>query len=115
MAARGISILTSLSAVRIANFSASSSVTNCPCRGDPEDSPERVFPGSLADVFDALTTERPYKKAWPVDEAEALIESEGGKHCDPNIVALFVKIIPKFLEIKMKFAENNWPDSYQPI
>ena len=62
---------------------------------------------ALADVFDALTTERPYKEAWPVDEAVALIESERGKHFDPSLVPLFVNTLPKFLEIKIKFAEND--------
>ncbi|MCH8207818.1 MAG: response regulator [Nitrospinae bacterium] len=66
---------------------------------------------ALADVFDALTTERPYKKAWSVDEALALIKSESGKHFDPNIVSQLINILPKILVIKMKFAEDDSPDS----
>ncbi len=61
---------------------------------------------ALADVFDALTTERPYKKAWPVEKAVALIEEESGKHFDPQLVAIFKDILPEILEIKEKFAEK---------
>ncbi|GJD30268.1 Cyclic di-GMP phosphodiesterase response regulator RpfG [Methylobacterium adhaesivum] len=45
---------------------------------------------AVADVFDALTTVRPYKAAMPIDEAVAYIESEGGKHFDPTCVAAFL-------------------------
>ena len=44
---------------------------------------------AVADVFDALTSERVYKKAMPVDEARMLILSESGVHFDPEIVAAF--------------------------
>ncbi|MDH5601735.1 MAG: HD domain-containing protein, partial [Gammaproteobacteria bacterium] len=42
---------------------------------------------ALADVFDALTSRRPYKEAWPVDKALKLIADESGKHFDPVVVA----------------------------
>ena len=44
---------------------------------------------AVADVFDALTSERVYKKAMPVDEARMLILSESGQHFDPEIIAAF--------------------------
>ena len=44
---------------------------------------------AVADVFDALTSERVYKKAMPVDEARMLILSESGEHFDPEIVVAF--------------------------
>jgi putative two-component system response regulator len=44
---------------------------------------------AVADVFDALTTARPYKAAMPFEEALAYIESESGKHFDPTCVAAF--------------------------
>ena len=46
---------------------------------------------SIADVFDALTTERPYKKAWTTDEAFDLIEQEKGRQFDPALAELFLK------------------------
>lgn len=44
---------------------------------------------AVADVFDALTSERIYKKAMPAEEAKMLILSESGEHFDPEIVAAF--------------------------
>lgn len=44
---------------------------------------------ALADVFDALMSVRPYKPAWPLDKARALIEENSGRHFDPRIVAAF--------------------------
>ena len=41
---------------------------------------------SVADVFDALTNHRPYKKAWPLDETLNFIKTEKGKHLDPDCV-----------------------------
>ena len=46
---------------------------------------------AVADVFDALTEERPYKKAWKLADALALIVEEGGKSFDPEIVDVFLK------------------------
>ncbi len=47
---------------------------------------------AVADVFDALTHERPYKKAWPVSEAVAEIERQSGRHFDPEIVKTFLQL-----------------------
>ena len=44
---------------------------------------------AVADVFDALTHTRPYKEAWPVDQAVAQIVSESGTHFDPLVVDAF--------------------------
>lgn len=54
---------------------------------------------ALADVFDALTSRRPYKDAWPVDKALKLIEEESGKHFDPIIVNAFNAALPKIMEV----------------
>ncbi len=45
---------------------------------------------AVADVFDALTTQRPYKAAMPLDKARACIEAESGRHFDPACVAAFL-------------------------
>ena len=47
---------------------------------------------AIADVFDALTHERPYKKAWPVEEARSEIERQSGKQFDPHIVEAFLRV-----------------------
>ena len=45
---------------------------------------------AVADVFDALSSERPYKKAWPSDEAMEFIRNEREKHFDPDVVDVFI-------------------------
>lgn len=62
---------------------------------------------AVADVFDALTTERPYKKAWPVQEALNYLEAQSGMHFDPELVRLFFSILPDILEIKEKWGESQ--------
>ncbi len=47
---------------------------------------------AVADVFDALTHERPYKKAWPVEEARAEIERQSAQQFDPRVVAAFLQM-----------------------
>lgn len=58
----------------------------------------------IADVFDALTSPRPYKKAWPTGEAEEFLKNEKGKHFDPDLVSLFIEALPEMLEIKRRFS-----------
>ncbi|ETR71168.1 MAG: two-component system response regulator [Candidatus Magnetoglobus multicellularis str. Araruama] len=60
---------------------------------------------ALADVFDALTSERPYKKAWPSDEALNEIILLKGKHFDPDLVEAFVQIFPDILKVKDQFSD----------
>jgi len=62
---------------------------------------------AIADVFDALTTERPYKKAWTTEDAINLLKEEAGEHFDPDLVDKFVEIMPQILEMKEKYAEKN--------
>ncbi len=60
---------------------------------------------TIADVFDALTSSRPYKKAWTIEDAMALIESESGKHFDPELVAHFKQILDEVTEIHNAYTE----------
>ncbi|MFA5335939.1 MAG: HD domain-containing phosphohydrolase [Candidatus Omnitrophota bacterium] len=46
---------------------------------------------ALADVFDALTSKRPYKRAYGFDEAISIIKEESGTHFDPDVVKSFMK------------------------
>jgi putative two-component system response regulator len=61
---------------------------------------------ALADVFDALTSDRPYKKAWAVDDAVAFVKREAGAHFDPGLVSLFVQHLPKILDVKAHWADE---------
>jgi len=60
----------------------------------------------LCDVLDALTSKRPYKKAWPIDLALEEIKKENGTHFDPDLVDLLFKILPKVYEIHEKYGEK---------
>ena len=60
---------------------------------------------AIADVFDALTTRRPYKEPWPVQDALDHITAQAGKHFDPALVALFVPLVPQLLEIRARWSD----------
>lgn len=66
---------------------------------------------AVADVFDALTSERPYKKAWSLDDAAKFIHQEAGQHFDPRCVAIFFQHWDEVLAIRQRFRdeEGNWP------
>ena len=50
---------------------------------------------AVADVFDALTSHRPYRSALPVESAVAIIRSDTGTHFDPGAVAAFLKAVER--------------------
>jgi putative two-component system response regulator len=64
---------------------------------------------AVADVFDALTSSRPYKKVWPVDEAVAYIKQNSGKHFDPQVVAHFELHLSEILAIRAANADPQEP------
>ncbi|MEO5368309.1 MAG: response regulator [Magnetococcus sp. WYHC-3] len=67
---------------------------------------------AIADVFDALTSQRPYKAAWEVSRAVDLLQSESGAQFDPSLVPAFLRVLPQVLEIKERYADDAAdPDS----
>ncbi len=60
---------------------------------------------AVADVFDALTSERPYKKAWKVDDAIVFMQEQSGKHFDPVILELFMGLLDEVLSIREKYCD----------
>jgi putative two-component system response regulator len=54
---------------------------------------------AVADVFDALTSERPYKPAFSVDHAVSLMTEERGRHFDPELLDLFVASLDRLVPI----------------
>ncbi len=62
---------------------------------------------AIADVFDALTSVRPYKQAWSVDDAMECIRDEAGKSLDPNLAALFLELRPEIEEIMGAFRDDS--------
>lgn len=72
---------------------------------------EEIHPFSritaVADVFDALCSDRVYKKAWPIEDVVGLLRSERGKHFDPNIVDIFLNHMDEVLKIKAAYADRQ--------
>ncbi|MDB5953095.1 MAG: two-component system response regulator [Massilia sp.] len=60
---------------------------------------------AIADVFDALTSERPYKEAWTVEAAVELLEQQKGRHFDARLVDLFLGQMPAILAVRERWAE----------
>ena len=61
---------------------------------------------ALSDVFDALTSKRPYKMPYPVEVALDIIKKERGEHFDPDIVDAFLDSIDAILKIKEEVGDN---------
>jgi PAS domain S-box-containing protein len=51
----------------------------------------RIF--AVVDVWDALNSDRPYRKAWPVEDVVTYLEEQSGKHFDPRVVQTFIEIL----------------------
>ena len=60
---------------------------------------------ALADVFDALGSDRVYKKAWEDERIFNLFKEEKGKHFDPQLIDIFFNNLEKFLEIRDRFKD----------
>ena len=62
---------------------------------------------SVADVFDALVSRRPYKEPWTPEEAYEEIVSQSGKQFDPAVVEVFKNNFDKFREVLQKYPDNK--------
>lgn len=60
---------------------------------------------AIADVFDALGSDRVYKKAWDLDRILGLFEAEKGRHFDPQVVDAFMAQLPHILEVRDRYAD----------
>ncbi len=60
---------------------------------------------AVADVFDALTSERPYKPAWSIDDSMSEMVAMRGTHFEPRLVDLFAAVLPEILAIRERFQE----------
>lgn len=62
---------------------------------------------AISDVFDALTSERPYKKAWPIEDATSFISEQSGRQFDPVLASKFLEILPEILAIRDAHADEE--------
>jgi len=61
---------------------------------------------SVADVFDALTSKRPYKEPWTVEAAHDWVVSESGKYFDPAVVSAFEEAMPEILRVRELYRDE---------
>jgi HD superfamily phosphodiesterase len=59
---------------------------------------------AVADVFDALTSRRPYKEPYEIERAVEIIEKDSGKHFDPKVVQAFKKALPEIIKVLRKYG-----------
>lgn len=64
---------------------------------------------AVADVFDALTSERPYKKAWSLEDAVAFLENGRGSHFDPLCIEAFLAGWDDVVTIRQRFQDEIVP------
>jgi putative two-component system response regulator len=62
---------------------------------------------AVADVFDALTSARPYKRAWSLEDAVQFVKDQSGKHFDPKCVDSFFCVWDEVLEIHARYQEED--------
>ncbi|OAQ20323.1 response regulator [Thermosulfurimonas dismutans] len=70
---------------------------------------------AVADVFDAVTSDRPYRKALSTEEAFKIIEEGIGSHFDPKVAEVFLEAREEILKIKETFKDSETPKLYQLI
>jgi putative two-component system response regulator len=61
---------------------------------------------AICDVFDALTSARPYKTAWSEEDALEFIRQQAGKHFDPELVPAFLRIMPEIRALRERFSDD---------
>lgn len=62
---------------------------------------------AVADVFDALTTKRPYKDAFPNDQAYEILRRDSGSHFDPKLIDIFMDHLPEIEDIQQRYSSED--------
>jgi len=83
--------------------------TGYPRRLAAEAIPEAARIVAITDVFDALTSERPYKKPWSVPDAIGFMTEHAGRHFDPRLLQHFVALVPQVQQIRERYTEPPLP------
>ena len=61
---------------------------------------------AVADVFDALTSDRPYRQAFPIEQAVEILRGERGRHFDPRLVDLFIENVDELNELRVRYTPS---------
>lgn len=70
---------------------------------------------AIADVFDALSMKRPYKDAWPLDRILSTLRDGSGRHFDPDLLRVFLEILPRVMEIKSEWDSREAMQALQAV
>jgi response regulator RpfG family c-di-GMP phosphodiesterase len=62
---------------------------------------------AVADVYDALTSVRPYKSAWPSEQAFEYLRTQAGKHFDPRMVEAFLATRKEVIQIQHEWSDGR--------
>ena len=62
---------------------------------------------TVCDVFDALTSDRPYKKPWSIEDTIAEMESQSGKLFDPHVLRVFIILLSEMIVISQQFSDSS--------
>lgn len=62
---------------------------------------------AITDVFDALTSSRPYKEPWPLEQVIDYMVARRGKHFDPRLVDLFLNMLPEVDLIRRRWQDEH--------
>ena len=62
---------------------------------------------TVCDVFDALTSDRPYKKPWSIEDTIAEMESQSGKLFDPHVLRIFIILLSEMIAISQQFSDSS--------
>lgn len=81
-----------------------------PCKLAAEAIPIEARIVAICDVFDALTSVRPYKTAWSFDDAMGYLQKNAGGHFDPRLVELFISLRRSIEEIRERFKDPSTPE-----
>lgn len=69
--------------------------------------PEMARIVALADVFDALSTKRPYKEVWPLQRVMDTLQASAGSHFEPRLLEHFTRILPQILDIQETWRQRE--------
>lgn len=64
---------------------------------------------ALADVFDALTSRRPYKEPWPLDKTVSFLREQASRHFDPRLVECFLSQMAEVTRIMARWGDDGAP------
>ena len=61
---------------------------------------------AVADVFDALLSNRPYKRAWSTEDTIAHMKAKRGRHFEPRVVSALLEVLPECLEVRRRYSDD---------